>query len=136
MKTIRGFIHRVVLLLKKILDRPEVHLAILDNQTLKEITMPITLTTSQQVKLTVVAKDAAGNFTSVPAAPVWTSNDPAVKVVPAGEFSALVLAVGQVGSATVTVTAGSLSKAVLVQVVAGEAATLEIVAGEPETIVP
>ena len=136
MRALLELFHIVVLLIAALwakTRKASLRLYVLNGTTLTEITMPITLTSIQKIKLTVIAKDEAKNPAAFPAPLVWASSDEtSVKVVPNDESSAYAVAVGPVGSATIRVASGTLEKSVLVQVVPAEAASLEIVAGEPE----
>lgn len=77
----------------------------------------------------VVYKDKHGNITVPPSPPVWSVSDPALlSVTPAADgMSASIVAVGPIGSGTVTATLGSVSSTPLaVQIDAGAPATGEI----------
>jgi hypothetical protein len=95
---------------------------------------------SEQVTLTVEALDSEGNTAS--ASTTWTgSDDTIVAVTDNGDGSALIVAspgAGGLGSATVTATVTDTSDGDQhtgtfdVEVVAGDAVTVNILAGTPE----
>jgi len=103
-------------------------------------TVTFQLRDSEQVTLTVEALDAEGNPANVTVG--WSSSDETiVAVTDNGDGSALVTAspgAGGLGSATVTVTATDTSDGDVhegtfdVEVVAGDAVTVNVTAGTPE----
>lgn len=103
--------------------------------------MPFQLQDIQQVDLSVVFSDAAGNPAGVEGAPVWSSSDDAVLTVTAGSdgLTANAAAVGPLGTAQVQLTADAdLGEGVVqitgtldVEVIASQAATATITPGEP-----
>lgn len=102
--------------------------------------MPLILTDSQKVHLSVSPVNAAGNLAPVEA-PVWSSSDESVVVIVVGEdgLSADVVTTGKLGSAQVRFSCdakiGEGESALLatldVQVVAGQAVNVVINAGTP-----
>lgn len=102
----------------------------------------ITITDNQQFEVTISPVDAKGNPAPIEGAPVWSVSDPALLTVTALEpdgLTALVVAVGPLGAAQVLVSADAdLGEGVTtigglldVDIVAGQAVSLEIVAGVP-----
>ncbi len=93
----------------------------------------LVMTDMQKVSLTVEFKDAAGNPASVDGVPVWASSDPSVTVVAATDgLSAVATAAGPLGTAQISVTLGSLTGTLDIQIVASAAVSVAIVAGTPE----
>lgn len=95
---------------------------------------PVQLTDTQQVTLTVQATDAKGSPTTgdAPTTLAWTIDNPTVATlqVSTDTLTCTVIA-GTVGSGVVTVTAGSLSATIAVDVIAGGAAKFVIGEGVP-----
>lgn len=97
---------------------------------------------SEQIVATIAPKDRAGNPAAVEAGKtVWSSSDETVLTVTAiDESSALVVAVGPLGTATVTVSADAdLGEGVVpvtdsadVEIVAGQASNLGLGFGAPQ----
>lgn len=108
------------------------------NAQWEKIMASVTITDAQQVPVTVQAVDARGNpTTSFPSAPAWSVSDPTILSVAADPtgLSAVVAAVGALGTAQVTVSASlggaSVTGVLSVSVVADAATTLSIVPGTP-----
>lgn len=95
----------------------------------------LVLKDNQLVKLAVEYVDAKGQAAAAPASPVWAASDDTVltvKNVSSDGLSAEAWAVGKIGSAQVSVTAGALSAVLDVTVQAGQAVSESIVPGAPE----
>lgn len=107
----------------------------------KRVHKMFSLKDSQQVPFTVVAKDAKGNpTTAFDAVPTWGVSDGTIlKVVPAADgLSAVVSPVGPLGTGQLQFNALSdgkaLSGALDVQIVPGDAVSVDLVAGTPEDL--
>ena len=106
--------------------------------------MALTLQVTQQFPIEIQPVDARGNPAAVDGAPTWSvSDDTLLKVEAADDgLSAVVSALGPVGSAQVTVRADARMGAEVreivgtldVSLVAAEAATLRLVPGVPTEI--
>ena len=106
--------------------------------------MAITLQVTQQFPLEIQPVDARGNPAAVDGAPVWSvSDDTLLKIeVAADGLSAVVSALGPIGSAQVTVRADArmgeevreIVGTLNVLLVAAEAVALQLVAGVPTEI--
>lgn len=102
--------------------------------------MKLILSDMQKCKLSISIKNAAGNDAPVDGAPQWASSNSEVLTVTPSEdgMSADVVAVGPLGSATVSVKADAdlgegvsqIAGSMDVEVVASAATTVEITAGE------
>lgn len=100
------------------------------------------LTNAQKVTLSVKPVDQYGNVAKVDGVPKWTVSDPNILecAVAADGLSAVVMAMGPLGTAQVNVAADAdlgagvrtISGALDIQVEAGEAVALNIAAGVPE----
>ena len=100
------------------------------------------ITDSQKCALAIAIVDRKGNPASVDGVPAWSSSDATLLTVEAGAdgLSAVVTAVGPLGTAQVNVTADAdlgggvkpIAGVLDVQVVGGEAASVNISAGTPE----
>lgn len=104
--------------------------------------MAFMLADDQQVSVAFTAVDRRGNPARLDGAPVWSSSDPLIlTVTPNDDNSAAVLAVGPTGTAQVQVTVDAdigsgirnLVGILDVEVVAGEAVSLDLVPGTPTT---
>ena len=104
--------------------------------------MLIVLTDMQKDLLSIQPRDAAENPAPVDGVPTWTVSDETIlslAVAPDG-LSAVVTAVGPLGTAQVTVSADAdmgegittISGVIDIQVVASQAVSLSVVAGVPE----
>ena len=94
----------------------------------------VQLTADQQVTLTVEAQDAYGNPVDISGAnPNWTSSDDSIISVTGDGPSGTAVAVGPVGTASVTVASqdGTLQGSLAIDVVAGDVTEIVITAGEP-----
>lgn len=96
--------------------------------------MSVKLDATQQVPLTAVFKDKAGNAATLSGVPTWASSDETiVTLTPAADgLSATAATVGALGTATVTASIDGVSASIDIEVDAGVAATAEIDAGTPE----
>ncbi len=104
-----------------------------------EVSIMVTLTSNQQVTLSVAFKDKKGNPAPVDGAPVWGVDHPNVVALEpnADGLSCVVKAVGPIGGALVSVQADAdlgdgmtpLAGTSEFQVTAGSAAVVEITAG-------
>lgn len=102
----------------------------------------IILTDEQKVALSVAFKTAAGNTARVDGAPVWSSSDPAIVEVVAGEdgLTAVATATGALGTAQVVCEADAdlgdgvrtITGVLDVEVRAAEAVVAIVAAGAPE----
>lgn len=130
-------------LLKAIVGRPAVKLVFtieLEGQTLKGVTHMI-ITDSQQFSISVQPVDAKGNAAVVDGPATFESSSPDIlSVEPTGDLTALVVAVGPLGSAQIAVTVDadlgegvrSVSGTLDVEVKGGEAVSLNISTGPVE----
>lgn len=93
--------------------------------------MPDTVKDTEKSVATLVATDDAGNPGTLDVVPAWTSSDTTIAtIVPAEDgMSAEVSAVGPVGTADITVTAGLLSVTDQFNVAGGAATKLSITWG-------
>lgn len=98
-------------------------------------TMALILTDTQQVTLAISGgADKKGNpATLPPGVPAWTVSDPTIlAVTPAADgLSAVVTAVGAIGTAQVQAVVGGLTGVLDVQVTAGSATSVLVTAGTP-----
>jgi hypothetical protein len=111
------------------------------NQVEGNQTMSITLTDSQQVEVTVSFVDAKGNPAAIDGLPAWDVSDPALLAIRPNvdQYGALILAVGPLGHAQVTVEADveigaeieTITGILEVDIIGGKAVTAALVAGEP-----
>jgi hypothetical protein len=87
----------------------------------------------EQVGLSIQPVDKAGNPAEVSGSPSWSSSDPTIlTVVPSADgLSAVAAAVGKLGKATVSVTLGSISGTLDVEVHSDAAVSVTITAGTP-----
>ena len=100
----------------------------------------LVLTATQQAKVSVTWKDARGNPASVdPGTTDWGSTDPSIVTItedPTDESSALIAAVGPVGSAQISVTAQENGNPIAdtgdVDVLEGTAISASLTFGTPE----
>lgn len=94
----------------------------------------LVLKDNQLVALAVQYVDAKGQATTAPATPAWAASDDtvvAIKNISSDGLSAEAWAVGKIGAAQVSVTAGPLSAVLDITVQAGDAVTETIVPGTP-----
>src|SRR5262245_38589692 len=106
------------------------------------VILMLTLTSNQKALLSVTFLDSKGNPAPVDSTPVWmTDNTDLLALTPAADgLSCTVAAVGPLGSATAQVNADAdlgagvvnIFGTLLVEVTAGQAATVAIAAGTPE----
>jgi uncharacterized protein YjdB len=97
------------------------------------------LTADQQVELTISGEDSYGNPVNISGDVAWTSSDESIVTVSNDSpDKAMAVAVGPVGSASVTVTndvnqdgSGDFIGSIAIDVVAGRMADIEVTAGEP-----
>ncbi len=104
--------------------------------------MSFVLIDSQKVAIAITPKDKAGQPAKVDGAPVWlTSNSEVLTVETAADgLSAVVTAVGPLGTATISVSADAdlgegstpLSGSIDIEVQGGAAVTLDLQPGTPE----
>jgi hypothetical protein len=105
--------------------------------TQEELTMQ--LTADQQVELSITGEDAYGNQVEITGDTEWRSSDESILRVDSTDPStAIAVAVGPVGSASVTVTndvdndgTGDFIGSLAIDVVAGRMAEIEIAASDP-----
>ena len=95
----------------------------------------------QKVKLTLNPKDSAGNSASLDGAPQWSSSDTSiVTVTPSADGLSAEVVSGNLGTATITVTADAdlgagvkpLTASMDFTVIGGEATALGLTVGTPE----
>jgi len=99
----------------------------------------VQLTADQQVALSISGEDAYGNPVNVSGDTVWTSSDESIVSVEAVDAThATAVAVGPVGTASVTVSndvnqdgTGDFQGSLAIDVVAGDIAEIVIQTGEP-----
>jgi hypothetical protein len=100
----------------------------------------VQLTADQQVELSISGEDAYGNPVDVSGDTVWTSSDESIISVTSSDAThATAVAVGPVGTASVTVSndvnqdgTGDFQGSLAIDVVAGDIAEIVIETGEPE----
>lgn len=107
-----------------------------------ELLIMVTMTSTQQVTLSVAFKDKAGNTAPVDGAPSWGVDNPnVVAIEPSADgLSCTVKAVGPIGKSLVSVQADAdlgdgftaIAGTADFDITAGQAATIEITAGTPE----
>lgn len=105
----------------------------------EQITMAsLILTDVQECPLTVAPVDAKGNPAVLQGVPVWTSTDPTIISVEASQdgLSAVVAAVGKLGTAQVDINLDGVSGVLDVEVRGSDAVSLAINAGTPVVIPP
>jgi len=110
------------------------------------VRMELVITDSQQFKVEIQPVDKAGNPGTLASVAMWSTSDPTIlTVAPAADgMSAVVSAMGKLGTAQVTVTAegdptpgvNTITGTVAVQVVGGKAVSLQLMAGTATEIVP
>ena len=88
---------------------------------------------SEQVALSIQPVDAAGNPATVDGVPSWSSSDTSVlTLTPSADgLSAVAAATGKLGTSTISVTLGSISGTLQVDVHSGAAVSVTISAGTP-----
>ena len=99
----------------------------------------VQLTADQQVALSITGEDKYGNPVDISGEVMWKSSDEAiVSIANATNDSAIAMAVGPAGTASVTVTndvnedgTGDFQGSIAIDVVAGDIAEITIQAGEP-----
>jgi hypothetical protein len=99
----------------------------------------VQLTADQQVELSISGEDTYGNKVEITGNTEWSSSDDSiVQVTQSGPDQATAVAVGPVGTASVTVTndvdsdgSGDFIGSISINVVAGRMAEIEVAAGEP-----
>lgn len=115
--------------------------AILDDGTINIGVNQMNLTDSQQATLSIQPVDKKGNPALVDGVPAWlSSNSEVVTVTPSADgLSAVAVAVGPLGTATVSVTADAdlgagvteIAGSLDITITAGAATTVSISAGDP-----
>lgn len=100
--------------------------------TYRSKAMSTTITEQQKLPLSIAMTSAHGHPAKPIGVPAWDTSDASVAVVtPAADgLSAVVSAVGALGTAVITVTVDGLTATDSVEVVAGPAAAAALVAGE------
>lgn len=142
-----AILHGIYELLKKDDEGNAVHLVfwkINPDGSRSKLDMAFILTDIQQVDLAITAVDAKGNPAKLDGAPTWLSSDESILTVqPSVDgMSAVVIAVGPIGTAQISVTADAdLSPSVTqllgildVEVVASDAVNVTIVPGTPTVV--
>lgn len=95
--------------------------------------MSTTITELQKFPLSIALTSAHGHPSKPIGVPAWDTSDASIATVtPAADgLSAVVSAVGALGTAVITVTVDGMTAADSVEVVAGPATAAALVAGEP-----